>query len=179
KYLDPTVDQVAVVNSLSSYGLATGLLLGVMIDPPRNDAYSLQAFLGSAGGITAGVLLRDKLEVSRKRTLWLDVGAASGAAATWVLLYPLIADSGSNNDEQAAGGISVLTMAGGVVTAYLLTRGMDDAGDDGDDKAAPQALLGRTADGRWTLGSPMLSPVAPPPGRRGLGFQLQLAAGTF
>jgi hypothetical protein len=178
KYLDPSVDQVAVINSLSSYGLATGLLFGVLLDPPHNDAYSLQAFLGSAAGMTAGILLRDKLEVSRRRTLWLDVGAASGIAATWVLLYPLIADSGSNNDEQAAGGISILTMAGGVVTAWLLTRGMDDEADQ-PAEPAPQALVGRTASGRWTLGAPVLEPVAPPPGHRGIGLQLRMLGGRF
>ena len=52
----------------------------------------------------------------------VDLGAAAGAAVPWILIYPLVNDDGTNNDEQALGWISSLTMGGGALTAWLLTR---------------------------------------------------------
>lgn len=172
-YGDPQVGDVAFANSLSTWGIGAGLLLGVMISPPRNEAYSLNAFFGSVAGLTTGVLLRNHVDMSRKRTLWLDAGAAAGAAATWVLIYPLIADGGTNDDEQLAGGLSTLTMAGGVVGAWLLTAhlGIDD--DDGDEAGeSATALLSRSPDGNWHGGGLRLQPMATPRGGMSVGVRL-------
>jgi len=173
---DPTVGDVAVINSLGSYGTATGLLLGVAASPAQDEAYSLQAMLGSLAGLTAGVLLDDHLEISRERTLWLDLGAAAGAAATWVVIYPFIADQGTNNDEQAAGLLSTLTMAGGVVTMWLLTRDLDRAPPTNTTTTTTTSLMARDGTGDWQFGTPTLHPLPP---HLGFGAMLSVTGGTF
>ncbi|MEM9492585.1 MAG: hypothetical protein AAGC55_25780, partial [Myxococcota bacterium] len=42
---DPSVDDIAVVNSLGLYGLTGSLLLGVALDPTESEAYSINALL--------------------------------------------------------------------------------------------------------------------------------------
>ena len=62
--------------------------------------------------------------MSRQRTLWLDLGAAAGVAAGWALVYPLLADGGTDKDEQLVGLLSTVLLGGGVTAAWLLTRDM-------------------------------------------------------
>lgn len=177
---EPSVGTVSFVNSLSSYGVAGGLLLGVALDPPRSEAYSLNAFFGSALGIAAGLYLEDEVEVSRRRMLLVDVGALAGAASPWVLLYPLIADDSTENDEQVAGLVSTLTMAGGAIAAWVLTDGY--GADDEAASDAPTALLRRAGDGRWQLGLPLPRPMPAPalaPSSGGMPVGIDIAAGSF
>lgn len=184
RQVKPDEGDIAFTNSLATYGLASGLLLGVMISPPRSEAYSINSMVGSIGGIAAGLWLSPRVDMSRKRTLRIDLGAAAGAAATWVLLYPLIEDGTTNNDEQFAGGFSVLTMWGGAALMYYLTRDMDEPASEGDKlevAEAPSGLLQRSGAGRWSLGSPMLRPMgdpalAPP---AGVAVGVDIAGGRF
>jgi hypothetical protein len=150
---------VAMVNSLTTYGSALGLLLAVVIDPPRSEAFSLQASVGSVAGMATGFALTNKLDLTRKRTLWIDVGAGGGALAPWLLIYPFITDSDSNNDEQLVGALSMLTLAGGVVTSWYFTRNLDRSSADDPGTAFLMPTLLPTASG-------------PAPG-------LKLFAGTF
>ena len=184
----PSGGQVAFINSLAAYGAGAGLLFGVAIDPPHGEAYSLNATLGSAAGLVAGAVLAPRLRaISRKRTLLVDAGAVVGAAAPWVLLYPLIQDGSSNNDEQVSGLLSALTLGGGAVAAWFLTRGVDPAvpapeGEEAAGSAAPPALAQRDVGGGWHLGlplpRPMVNPVlAPAPAGRSMG--LDVLAGRF
>jgi hypothetical protein len=182
----PGEGEVAFVNSLSLYGASLGLLLGVTIDPPQSQAYSLQAAIGSLIGLGTGVYLAERAGVSRRRMLWVDLGAAAGAAVPWALVYPLVSDSDSSKDEQAIGFVSSLTMVGGAVAAWLLTRGLDRepeplAAEAGADRTPPPpALLQREQSGRWRVGVPVLRPVEDPalaPPARSLG--LDLFSGRF
>jgi hypothetical protein len=52
---------------------------------------------------------------------WMDLGAAAGAALPWVLVYPLAADDG-RDDEQLVSGIACATLALGAAAAWWLTR---------------------------------------------------------
>jgi hypothetical protein len=171
---------VAVANSLAAYGAALGLGIAAGMDPPESEAFSINALVGASAGIAAGVLLAPRLELSRRRTLFLDLGAAAGAAASWGLLYPLISDDTSHNDEQVAGWLSTVSISGGVVVAWLLTRDMDDRGESLASRRglpAPPALAQRDAGGRWELGVPFLRPLhtgasAPPGARSAVGVDL-------
>ncbi len=180
----PTEGEVAVVNSLGAYGSATGLLFAVMLAPPRADAYSLNAVLGSVGGIGVGLYLKDRFKMSRARTLRIDLGAAVGAGATWALLYPLISDGDTNNDEQFAGFFSIVTMAAGIGGAYYLTRNMDRKKSERllpEEEPVTAGLIRRAGSGRWSLGSPSLRPMVDPALAPPTGFSLgvDLAAGRF
>jgi len=168
--MDPSVGDVAFANSLTSYGIGAGLLVGVLISPPRREAYSLNALFGAVAGATAGVLLTDHVEISRKRTLWLDLGAAAGVASTWIVVYPFLADGGTNDDEQALGLLSTLGMGAGVAVAWLLTRDLDA------DASTGSALWSRDPAGRWSWAVPRLEPIAT---GDGLGIAVRLLAGDL
>ncbi len=181
----PSEGTVALVNSASAYGTTAGLLLGVALDPPRPEAYSINAVIGSGVGLAAGLWASSRLKMSRGRTLRIDLGAAAGVASTWALLYPLISDPNSNNDEQFAGLFSTITMAGGIGLAYYLTRHYDDnknTNPDSDPYSAPLALIRRSGLGRWSLGSPLLRPMATRAEssfQNGFSLGFDVAAGRF
>ena len=194
KKMTPSEGQVAVVNSFGAYGTSAGLLIGVGIDPPRSEAYSINAVLGSAGGLAVGLWAGSKLEMSRARTLRIDLGAAVGVAATWALIYPLISDDVSNNDEQFAGWFSTLTMAGGIGVAYYLTREFDEKRSSAsalgkttkkDRYPTPMGLVRRSNAGQWSLGSPLLRPMSSPGATRsgidssGFSLGVDVAAGYW
>jgi hypothetical protein len=118
---DPSPGDVALVGSLGSYGAGLGLLIGGAMDPPQTEAYTLNAALGAALGAGGGVLLGRTAETTRRRMAWIDLGAAAGAALPWVLIYPLAADDG-RDDEQLVSGIACATLALGAAAAWWLTR---------------------------------------------------------
>jgi len=182
----PSEQDVALTNSLALYGTATGLFVAAGMEVPESEAYSINAIVGGAAGLAAGILLAPRVEVSLRRTLFLDLGAAAGAAAAWGALYPLIADDTSRNDEQVVGWVSTATMGGGVVLAWYLTRGMEArsrslTGPSRARQPAPPALARRQADGAWELGVPFLRPLSnpalAPPGAGGVG--VDLVSGRF
>jgi hypothetical protein len=186
----PSEGDVAVTNSLAAYGAALGLGIAAGMDPPESEAYSLNALFGATAGIAAGVLLSPRLEVSRRRTLFLDIGAAAGAAASWGLLYPLMSDDTTHNDEQVAGWVSTVTLSGGVVLAWYLTRDMDERAEPLAERSsrrrrglpAAPALARRDSEGEWKLGVPFLRPLhsaaLAPPGRHS-ALGIDLLSGRF
>jgi len=182
----PEEDDLAVINSMGLYGTAAGLLLGVGFDPIESEAYSLQALLGSVAGLGGGFYLARKLEISRKRTWRIDLGALAGVAATWALFYPLVSDDSTNNDEQAAGFISVAAMGGGAFVAYLLTRKMDrkpaEPKRSGPAVAPIAGVIIRSPDGEWGVGGTVVRPMVNPvlTGQtRGPAWGVDLLGGRF
>ncbi|HEY8146573.1 MAG TPA: hypothetical protein VIG06_28015 [Kofleriaceae bacterium] len=181
---DPSEEDLVFVNSLGALGTGAGLLVGVGIQPPEREAYSINALVGSLGGLGIGVALADSAAISSRRMLFIDLGAAAGAALPWALLYPLIKEDGSEDDEQAAGWLSALTLGGGAIAAWYLTRAMDEA-DPAEASAAldaaPPAVVQRTSGGTWALGAPlprpMQSPALAPPS--GISLGADLVSGRF
>ncbi len=159
---EPTEGEVSVVNSGSLIGTGVGLMLGVAMDPPRGDAYSLNATLGSLAGIGAGIYFRDDLVATPKRMTIVNLGALGGAVVPWVLVYPLM-DGQNGGDYQTAGFLSALTMGGGAYLAWRLTKDMVPVNKDSLEptalsEAAP-ALLQRSESGQWNLASPVPRPM--------------------
>jgi hypothetical protein len=173
--VDPSEDEVAVVNSFGLYGTTAGLMVGVAMAPPETEAYSINGFIGAGAGLVLGHYLSKRLDVSRRRMLRVDLGALAGLAATWAVFYPLVADDQSDNDEQAAGLISIAAMAGGGYIGWRLTRGMDAPDKLVVGQDVPVAgLINRRSDGTWSVGSvvprPMENPaLAPRSGAFSLG----------
>lgn len=181
--LDPSPGDVALVGSLSVYGMMSGLLVGVGMDPPESEAYSLNMLMGTAIGVAAGLYAANRLEVSRRRMLWVDIGATVGALAPWVIVYPLIADGESDTAVQATGWISTLGLLGGAYLAWRGTSDMDDRALRVDRKqiAGVPALLQRGEDGAWGVGMLSLRPagytqLAPATAR---GWSIDLVGGRF
>lgn len=181
--LDPSPGDVALVGSLSIYGMMSGLLIGVGMEPPESEAYSLNMLMGTAVGVAAGFYAANRLEVSRRRMLWVDIGATVGALAPWVIVYPLIADGESDTAVQATGWISTLGLLGGAYLAWRGTNDMDDGALRVDRKqiAGVPALLQRSDDGAWGVGMLSLRPagytqLAPATTR---GWSIDLVGGRF
>ncbi|HUH00847.1 MAG TPA: hypothetical protein VML75_02565, partial [Kofleriaceae bacterium] len=160
---EPTADDVSLINSFGLYGTTAGLMLGVGMAPPESEAYSINGFIGAGAGLVLGHYLAGRAEVSRRRMLRVDLGALAGVAATWAVFYPLIADDGTDNDEQAAGLLSIGSMAAGAYIGWRLTRGMDDPPTlTGAREVAVPGLINRTSDGTWGLGTAMPRPMENP-----------------
>lgn len=183
---DPSEQDVAMTNSLALIGTGLGLSIAAGMEVAESEAFSLNALFGSAAGLAAGLLLSPRVELSLRRTLLLDLGAAAGAAAGWAVLYPLIYDDTTRNDEQVVGWVSTATLTGGVIAMWYLTRNMDAArsGQLASRRGppAPPGLARLEADGDWHLGVPFLRPLrnpalAPAGGDTALG--IDLVSGRF
>ncbi|RMH43084.1 MAG: hypothetical protein D6689_06165, partial [Deltaproteobacteria bacterium] len=171
---EPRGDRIALANSLGLYGLAGGLMFGVALDPPEPEAYSVNAVVGSVAGLAVGWWLADRVDTSRGRQLKVDIGAAVGLAAPWALVYPLVKDDGTNDDEQAVGALSIATMAAGGYLAWRFTR---PTASEPTAPAPVPAVARRGVDGRWSLGVPVPRPfedprLAPPAAAWSVGIDL-------
>jgi hypothetical protein len=187
----PSEADVSLVNSFGAYATVAGLELGAVMQPPESEAYSINAAIGAGGGLAIGLLAASKWEVSRRRMLRIDLGVLGGAAAAWAVIYPALADDTTNDDEQAAGLISLVTMTAGGYLGWRFTRGMDGSAakvppppshiDDDTDFGTTTGLLERARSGRWALGIPLPRPMQ----NRALGprigstFGVDLLAGRF
>jgi hypothetical protein len=184
KEKDPTEGALAFTNSMTLYGTTGGLLFGVALDPPRGDAYSLNAVLGSAAGLGVAYYV-DGETPTRKRMLKVDLGAGVGAVAPWILVYPFMADSNSNDDEQTAGLLSVIGLVGGGYAMWRYTDGENEtdpeAASPEGENAAPPAVVRRDSQGKWSLSTPAIRPMHLPAlaPRRGTSFGTDLVSGRF
>jgi hypothetical protein len=178
-----TRGDVAMVDTFAAMGAVGGLTLGMVMQPAESEAYSLNAALGIAAGVAVGLVAAPQVSATPRRMARVAAASAVGAAAPF-LLYAGMYDARSDSDERITG---VLSSAGLVFGAYLgfrWTRGMDDGLDTLSGKRkdaiddAPAALVGRSSDGRWAMGSvgvqPLSRALAPQP-----GMALQLVGATF
>jgi hypothetical protein len=179
---DPSAGQVAVTNSLGLYGATAGLMLGVGIDAPEGEAYRINMLLGNLLGITAGLYFQDDLKMSRYRSLQIDLGAAAGFLAPWVLIYPVMADETTNNDTQVAGYLSTIGIFGGALLAYYLTDEDEEAlGEPVEPPPVSAALLRRSESGSWQTGTPVPRPMDLPElaPDQGQSYGIDLLSGRF
>ncbi len=163
KKYDPDVREISLVNSLSLYGTTASLMLAVAIDPPKADAYALNALLGSVAGIGTAIYLRDELRYSRSRMLKIDMGAGIGALVPWVTIYPLTRDEFTTRDEQTVGFLSAVGVGIGAYIGWAISKETADDDDEEEEVSlAAPALLRRSKSGSWSMSSPMLRPMELP-----------------
>jgi len=176
-----TRGDVALIDTLAGVGGAGGLALGMLMQPPHHEAYSLNAALGIAGGVVVGYVAAPMTNTTPRRMLRVAGLAAAGGAAPF-LVYAAIHSASSTADERVTGALSMAGLAAGAWLGFRWTRDMDDGLDTPDGKPrhdddAPVALIGRSSSGRWGvggLGIAPLSPVLAP--QRGMALQLVGAA---
>ncbi len=175
----PSAESVHLTSSLAAYGTAAALFLGVAMDPPTREAYSLNAALGGAAGLGAGVWLGELGRAPPRAQMHrADIGAGAAVAGTWVLLYP------ATGSARATGAISVLSLAGGALAGFY--TGRDEAGEPAADgeaaalSAAPPALWVRGAHGEWSRGVPIVRPLrAADHGDGDFSLGFDVASGRF
>jgi len=182
----PSEGDVSLVNSFGAYASVAGLQLGAVMQPPKSEAYSINAMIGAGAGLAIGVYAANRVEVSRARMLRVDLGVLAGAAIPW-LGYLALGDGGSGG-QQAAGLIALATMSAGGYLGWRLGRGLDDhpttpAGPSppADDFGTTTGLLLRASSGRWAVGVPLPRPMQSPAlgPRVGTAYGVDLLAGRF
>lgn len=173
-----TTGDLALVDSLTAWGLIGGLTTAVAIDPPEGEAYSLNAALGIAAGYAVGQVAARRVDISGRRLLRVNAIALLGAAVP-ILIWRATDDStdltaDASSGAQAAGLLATVGLVGGAYLGFRWTRGMDRAATSAADPGAPAALIQRGADGRWDAGGLALAPV-----RHGRGAALTILGGRW
>ncbi|HEX3764757.1 MAG TPA: hypothetical protein VHW23_38945 [Kofleriaceae bacterium] len=177
-----TRGDVALIDTLAGIGGAGGLTLGMLMQPARTEAYSLNAVLGIAGGVITGYVAAPLTNTTPRRMLRVAGLAAAGGAAPF-LLYAAINSPTTAADERITGLLSTGGLIAGAWLGFYLTRGMDEGLDTPDGKRkepddAPVALVGRSSSGRWGLGGLGIAPLSPRLSPQP-GLALQLVGATF
>lgn len=178
-----TRGDVALIDTLAGIGGASGLTLGMLMQPAHTEAYSLNAVLGIAGGVITGYIAAPMTNTTPRRMLRVAGLAAAGGAAPF-LLYAVVHGPSTTVDERVTGLLSTGGLIAGAWLGFRLTRGMDEGLDTLDckpskaDDDAPVALVGRSSSGRWGVGGLGIAPLSPvlAPQR---GLALQLVGATF
>lgn len=169
-----TKGDFALINSMTAWGLAGGMMFGFALDPPEGEAYSLNGVLGIAGGYFIGHAAARKSDLSTQRMARVNLAAFVGVAAPW-LLYAAVADDETTDDEQVFGWLSTAGLVGGVYLGFRWTRNMKPGSElDSIEANRPIALfeLGR---GGWRAGGLAMMPLQ----GRARGGGLSLASGTW
>lgn len=162
-----TLGDVALIDTLASIGAVGGFTLGLAMQPVETEGYSLNAILGAAAGIVTGMVVAPQTDTTQRRVLYMAGGAAAGGAAPW-LVYLLVSDGGTNNDEQAIGLASTVGLVAGAYLGLRFSRHLATGLDTHEKHAlddAPPALLRRSSTGRLAFGGLGLrtSTLAPQP----------------
>jgi len=149
-----SANDVTVVDSLATMGAIGGFSVGELMQPYANEAYSLNAALGAAGGVVVGLYLAPDHEASTARMARIDGLAALGAGLPWAV-YGIAHSSDSTADERVFGLLSAAGMLTGAYVGLRWTDGMDDVPDTSKKSVEVGALGVR----------PAITPLAPSTGR--------------
>ncbi len=128
-----TRGDVALVDTLAGIGTAGGLTLGMLMQPAQKEAYSLNAALGGAAGVVAGIVAAPQTNTTPRRMLRVAGVAAIGGA---VPLSIVLASPHSEGLQRAAGGLATVGLVGGAWLGFYLTRHMDEGLDVPEGKPA-------------------------------------------
>jgi len=161
-----TRGDVALVDTFGGAGLFGGLVIGMLMQPAKSEAYSVNAVLGTAGGVVVGLIAAPQTNTTPRRMLRVaGLGALGGALP--FLLYAAIHDKTTQSDERITGLLSSAGIVGGLYLGFRLTDGMDEGLDTADGDAgkkpveAPVAVINRASDGTWDLGALAIAPLDP------------------
>ena len=175
-----TRGDVALVDTLAGLGTASGLTLGMLMQPAQKEAYALNAALGAGAGVVIGYIAGPQTNTTPRRMLRVAGVAAAGGVLPF-LLYAGIHKASSTADERVTGALSTIGLVGGAWLGFYLTRDLDVGLDGPEGKQvddAPAAVIGRSSDGRWGIGGLSLQPLSPElaPQR---GIALSVVGATF
>jgi len=177
-----TRGDVALVDTFAGMGTLGGLTIGMLMQPAQGEAYSLNAMLGAGAGIVTGLVVAPQTNTTPRRMLRVAGLSLAGGAIPFALYAAIHSDS-STADERTTGALSTIGLVGGAWLGFYLTRHMDEGLDVPEGMPAPKndappAVVGRSSDGRWSLGGigmvPTSRTLAPQP-----GMTFTLAGATF
>jgi hypothetical protein len=166
-----TVGDVALVDTLAGAGAVGGLTLGMLMQPQQKGGYSLNALLGVGAGVAAGVIAGPETNTTPRRMVRVAGLAAAGGAAPMLIL---LAGPHKSGVQRAAGGISTLGIAAGLVAGFYLTRHMDEGLD------VPPGEHTKPVDKDAPVNPPPPPPMTSPATTNGpMTFVMPLAFGNF
>ena len=172
-----TRGDVALVDTLAGIGTFGGFTIGMVMQPAQSEAYDLNAVLGAAGGIIAGIVAAPSTNTTPRRMVRVAEYAMAGGAVPFILLPVAGTSSGA---ERAVGALSSIGLVGGAILGFRSTRDWDKGQDAAEDMHdAPPAIVGRASDGRWAVGTPGLEPLSLQLDNHQHGLGLTLMAGRF
>ena len=162
-----TKGDIALVDTFAGMGAVGGLTMGMLMQPAETEAYSVNAILGTAGGVIVGLLAAPKTNTTQRRMLRVAGASALGGAIPF-LLYAGIYDEGSAGDERVTGLFASAGLIAGAWLGFRLTRNLDRDQDVLPGKPpqvpqvddAPPALVSRHSDGRWAHGGLAIQPLS-------------------
>jgi hypothetical protein len=161
-----TRGDVALIDTLAGIGAVGGLTAGMLMQPARTEAYSLNSIVGIAGGALIGYIAAPETNTTPRRMLRVAGMSALGGALPF-LLYAAIRSPTTTADERLTGLLATSGLIGGAALGFRLTEGMDEGLDTLDGKPrkavddAPIALIGRSSAGAWGVGGLGLAPLSP------------------
>lgn len=178
-----TRGDLALVDTFAGMGAVGGLTLGMVMQPVESEAYSLNAAVGTAGGVVVGLLAAPETNTTQRRMLRVAGASALGGLIPF-LLYAAISDDTINDDEQAIGFLSTSGLVLGAYLGFRWTRGMDDGKDVKTDENAekddaPPAAVMRDSAGHWRLGSIVPRALSRTLDDRQRGTTFTLLGGSF
>ncbi len=178
-----TRGDVALVDTLAGIGTLGGLTIGMLMQPAQTEAYALNAVLGAAAGVIAGIVAAPQTNTTQRRMVRVAGLAAAGGAVPFLLLA---ADPSNTGVQRATGALSTIGLVGGAWLGFYLTRHLDEGLDvqdnapkKPDDDDAPAAVIGRSSSGAWAFGGPAVSPLSPQLATNQHGMALTLVGAAF
>ena len=162
--LRPSPGQASAIGAGFMWGNILGLLVMSTFKPTietnkeAKQQLGLMLAVGDIGAAATAIYFAER-EVSRSRIMWTDVGGLIGTVAGYGLGFFLVVD-----DPQAATGMAIAGMLGGLTLGYILSAGTEQW-----QKSATVSELGYLVtvhDGKCAVGVslPRLEPVITPEG---------------
>ena len=123
-----TKGDVALMDTLAGIGAAGGLTLGMLMQPPEGEAYSVNAMVGIGGGLLVGLIAAPQTNTTERRMLRVAGISMLGGALPF-LLYAGIYDKSTDSDERLVGGLSTAGLLVGAYVGFRMTRNLDPGED--------------------------------------------------
>lgn len=160
RFARPTAGQIALGSSMGAWLAGyTGLIWGSFITGgARNiSPWSLVVplLISAYGGLFGGIFLQNKLDWSRSRTLFVNLGGILGIVLAGGI-FTLASVGGTFNTPALLITILLSSLAGKVLTFFLTGSIPTESVEEGiPRKTASLGALANYSDGQWSLGAPI------------------------
>ncbi|UJR78482.1 hypothetical protein [Sandaracinus amylolyticus] len=121
----PSTDDVRFVETSGIWGTGLGLLCAIAAAEDSSQGFGITATGLGVGLLTTSIMAGAGVDVSARRGWLMTLGFAIGAGAGTIV--PALAAAGTGDfDYRIFGAVAAVTSVAGLVTAFILTDGMDE-----------------------------------------------------
>jgi hypothetical protein len=121
----PSTDDVRFVETSGIWGTGLGLLCAIAAAQDSSQGFGITATGLGVGLLTTSIMAGAGVDVSARRGWLMTLGFAIGAGAGTIV--PALAAAGTGDfDYRIFGAVAAVTSIAGLVTAFILTDGMDE-----------------------------------------------------